>query len=94
MKTVTITKIGQYAASKEVFECSKRQALNYFRIEAARMRRESRLLKKLPDSVMPLPVEFHKSRLVTIASFALNYMDIEALLELINNHGVIKYSIN
>jgi len=93
MKTLTVTTTGQYAASNSTFTGSKKQVINSLRVEASRMRRESRLSRKLEDSVHAINENSHPSRLVTMASFKINNLGMESLLELINNHGVIKYKV-
>lgn len=92
MKTFTITTTGQYSASDSTFTGTKKQVINYLRDEARRMRRESRTSKHLEDSVHAISESLHSSKLVAMASFKLNNLNIEALLELMNNHGVIKYA--
>ena len=90
-----VKKTGQYQSSNGSFKFNKRKdVLNFLRIEAHRMRRESRILMgKKFDNVDSLPRHFHKSELVTMASFNLEKLGMEQLLKLINNHGVIKYEV-
>ena len=57
------------------------------------MRRESRISRRLEDSVSAINEKIHPSKLVTMASFKLNNLGIDSLLELMNNHGVIKYTV-
>lgn len=90
---MTLTISGQYSASNSTFTGIKKQVLNYLRDEARRMRRESRTSRHLEDSVHAINENLHPSKLVTMASFKLNNLGIENLLELINNHGVLNYSI-
>lgn len=94
MTTYTITKSGDYKSSASTFTGTKKDALNYLRSEACRMRRESRLLHKLPDNVHSIPPDRHPSKLVTMASYHLTMMGMEQLLSLINNHGVLVYKID
>ena len=93
MKTLKITISGQYQSSNSSFEGTKKQVLNFLRTEAKRMRRESRTSRHLDDSVHSIPEQKHPSKLVTIASFKLNDMRMEDIIKLINNHGVLKYTV-
>jgi hypothetical protein len=90
-RTVTVT--GQYVASNYTFTGTKKQVINYLRDEARRMRRESRTSRHLEDSVHAIDDDLHPSKLITMASFKLNNLGIDCLLDLINNHGVIKYTV-
>ena len=93
MKNLTLTTTGQYAAINSTFTGTKKQVLNHLRDEARRMRRESRTSRHLPDNVHAIDENLHPSKLVTMASFRLNSLGIDSLLELMNNHGVIKYTV-
>lgn len=93
MKNSTVTITGQYTSSNTTFTGTKKQVLNFLRDEARRMRRESRTLRHLPDNVHSINENLHSSKLVTMASFQLNNICLEGLLELINNHGVLRYTV-
>jgi phage host-nuclease inhibitor protein Gam len=91
MKTLNTIKINnQYSTS--TFTGTTKEVANFLRTEAKLKRRESRLRAKLNDSVTALPSHLHQSKLVTMASFALNSLDAKSLMTLLNNHGVVKYS--
>ena len=94
MKTQTLTVKGQYSASNYTLKGSKKEILTHLREEAGEKRRESRLLHRLDDNVHSIDSNLHQSRLVTMASFDLNKMNANQIIELLNNHGVIKYSLN
>lgn len=94
MKTLTVKTTGQYSSSNSIFTGTKKQVRTYLRSEASRMRRESRLVKKLDDTVHAIDSNLHISKLVTMASFTLGTLGIESLLELLNNHGVLKYTVS
>jgi len=94
MKSLTVSISGQYKSSDATFTGSKKQVLNFLRTEARRMRRESRTSRHLPDDVHSINENLHPSKLVTMASFKLNDLDVDALLNLINNHGVLKYKVS
>ena len=92
METLTVTKTGQYFQAL-TFTGTKKQVISHLRDEARRMRRESRTSRHLKDSVHAINENLHTSKLVTMASFQLNNLGLESILELINNHGVIKYTV-
>ena len=94
MKNQTLTVTGQYSASNYTLKGSKKEILTHLREVAGEKRRNSRLLNKLPDSVHSINENLHQSKLVTMASFDLNKMRANQIIELLNNHGVIKFSLN
>jgi hypothetical protein len=86
-----VVKKNQYGG-KEIFKGTLRQVLNQLRAEAAKRRRESRQAHNLPDDVMAIESR-HPSKLVNMASFGLNSMNLDKLLVLLNNHGVENYEV-
>ncbi len=92
-RLLTVTTSGNYASSNSSFTGTKKEVLNYLRVEACKMRRESRMAKHLPDNVHAIDISLHPSELVTVASFSLNNMSIEHLLRIMNKHGIIRYAI-
>jgi len=91
MKTLTLTVKGQYSSSNYTLTGSRKEVYNHLITLAKEKRRQSRLLNKLDDSVHSLPANKHQSKLVTIASFKINSQNV---IELLNNHGVLKFAIN
>lgn len=82
---------NQYSTSK--FEGTKKEVLSFLRNEAYTKRRESRQLKGLPDNVMSIDEGLHNSKLVTMASFKINSLDVNCLIKLLNSHGVVKFKV-
>ncbi|MCT4665662.1 MAG: hypothetical protein N4A45_10550 [Flavobacteriales bacterium] len=75
------------------FKGSRKEVLEHLRQEAKRKRRDSRLTKGLPDNVHSIDENLHQAKLVTIASFKINEMGLEQLLDLLNQHGELKYAV-
>lgn len=91
---ITVTTTGQYQSSLTTFTGTKKQVLNYLRDLAVNFRRQSREAKKLPNSVHSIDVNLHPSKLVTMASFKIKTLGIQESISLLNNHGVLSFSIS
>ena len=85
-----VFKNNQYGNSR-IFKGNRKSILKQLRTEARELRRNSRLINKLPDNVHSINEELHQSKLVTMASFDLENKGLEELLNLLSNHGVCKY---
>jgi len=89
-----IIKKGQYKTSEETFEGTKKEVLSFLRDEALEMRKKSRsTMSKDKQNVHSILHEKHQSELVNLASFKIKKMNIEQLLPLMNNYGVMDYKI-
>lgn len=84
-----LLKRNQYGNSEVV----EKNILDYLRNECHEKRRASRLKSNLPDNVHSVDENLHQSKLVTMASFDLKNKKRQELLDLLNNHGVEKFSI-
>ena len=91
MKNITIEITGQYKNSNMIVTGNKKNILSFLRDEARTKRRESRLTNKLEDHVGGISRDLHPSKLVTMASYHLMKKGVKELLELLNDHGVLKY---
>jgi hypothetical protein len=89
----TVKISGQYKSSNATFEGTKKEVRNFLINTAKEVRRNSRLLRRLEDSVHAISSDKHVSKLVTMASFKIQTLSNEQIVELLNNHGVIKYSL-
>lgn len=94
MKTQRLKVTGQYSASNYTLKGSKKEILTHLREVTGEKRRNSRLSNKLSDTVHSINENLHQSKLVTMASFELNKMGANQIIELLNNHEVIKFSLN
>jgi len=74
-----------------IFEGNKKVVLEKLRTEAREKRRSSRIAHKLEDTVHSIDDSKHQSKLVTMASFKLENLGVDQLLDLLNNHGVTNY---
>lgn len=85
----------QYASSQEMFEGSKKEVLAFIRNEALTMREQSRqTIKGYKPTVHALHgAQKQISKLVNIASFKINQMNINNLIDLLNAHGLSNYTI-
>lgn len=88
METIKIR--NQYETQK--FIGSKKEVLAFLRNEVLTKREDSRKVKKLAFNVHSLPVDAHSSKLVTVAAFKIKQLGKNDLIELLNAHGVQKYS--
>lgn len=88
-------KKGQYKSSEKTVEGNKREILSFLRDEALIMRDQSRqTIKNYEPTVHALHgLQRHISKIVNLASFAIKKMDINKLLPLMNEHGVITYTV-
>ncbi len=93
MRTLTVTAKGEHRATESTFTGTKKRVLDFLRSEAREIRRGSRISNGLKDDVHSIDRSEHQSELVTMACFKLQDMRMEQILELINNHGVIKYTV-
>jgi len=89
---ITIT--GDYNSSNATFEGTKKEVLEFLKKEALTMRKQSRELRRLPNTVHAINNDLHQSKLVTMASFAIEKLGAENLIELMNSHGVFKYEMS
>jgi hypothetical protein len=84
---------GDYESSNSTFTGTEKETLKFLRKEALKMRKDSRSMRNLPNTVHAISAELHQSKLVTMASFAIKRLGIDSLIELINSRGVLKYTI-
>lgn len=93
MTTYTIHKSNQYGSSI-VFTGSKKQALKYLRDLALEKRMNSRKMRGLDTSISALPKDqSYGNELVDMASFSISKAGFDRLLNLLNNFGVEKFSV-
>jgi hypothetical protein len=94
MKAITTVQVtGVYASSATTLTGTKREVLAQLRLKASLMRRNSRKLMK-QDNVHSLITNKHQSPLVNLASYQLNQLGLNELLNVMNAHGVLKFKIN
>lgn len=91
-----ITKTGEYTASQETLNGSKKEILAYLRGEALEMRKGSRdTMKGVANDVHSIiGAKKHTSEVVNLATYDIKQMNIEQLLPLVNAHGVMSYEIS
>jgi hypothetical protein len=84
---------GQYKSSNATFTGTKKEVRNFLIETAKEKRRASRTSRHLEDSVHAICETKHQSKLVTMASFKIQLLSNEQIIELLNNHGNLKYTL-
>ena len=93
MITYIIHNNNQYGSSI-VFTGSKKQAKEYLCSLAHEKRMTSRKLRGLPTDIMALSEkQSYGNELVDMSAFAITKAGIDRLIELLNNYGVEKFSV-
>lgn len=87
-----VEKHNQYGLS-EIIKGTRKQVLQKLRMQASEKRMSSRKVHGLETSIAPLLRNQHSSELVCIASYELDKLSLNKLIELLSSHGVEKYKL-
>jgi len=89
----TLNISGQYQSTNAKFKGTKKEVRAFLISTAKEVRRASREMRRLEDSVHAISEDKHPSKLVTMASYKIQTLSNEQIIDLLNGHGVVKYSL-